>query len=89
MDSGRRRSEQCCKPSQSTHPETIAKTDSQVTIHMAASLDGFIARKGGSVDWLETSDQFVGGDTMAPEFVEAFLKTIDCTSWDLEHMRPR
>ena len=39
---------------------------------MAANLDGFIARKGGSVDWLETSDQFVGGDTMAPEFIEAF-----------------
>jgi dihydrofolate reductase len=45
---------------------------------MAASLDGFIARKDGRVDWLETSDEFVGGDTMAPEFVEAFLKTIDC-----------
>ena len=56
----------------------MAKTDSQVTIHMAASLDGFIARKDGSVDWMETSDQFVGGETMAPEFVEAFLKTIDC-----------
>jgi riboflavin biosynthesis pyrimidine reductase len=25
--------------------------DSRVTIHMAASLDGFIARKDGSVDW--------------------------------------
>jgi len=58
--------------------ETMAKTDSQVTIHMAASLDGFIARKDGTVDWMETSDQFVGGDTMSPEFVEAFLKTIDC-----------
>jgi len=56
----------------------MAKTDSQVTIHMAASLDGFIARKDGSVDWMETSDQFVGGDTMAPEFVEAFLRTINC-----------
>ena len=56
----------------------MAKTDSQVTIHMVASLDGFIARKDGSVDWMETSDQFVGGDTMAPEFVEAFLKAIDC-----------
>jgi len=28
-----------------------------VTIHMAASLDGFIARKDGSVDWLETADE--------------------------------
>src|SRR5512134_3106651 len=56
----------------------MANTDSHVTIHMAASLDGFIARKDGSVDWLETSDEFAGGDTMDPGFVEAFLKTIDC-----------
>src|SRR6187455_3047394 len=52
--------------------------DSRVTIHMAASLDGFIARKDGSVDWMETSDEFVGGETMEPGFIEAFLKTIDC-----------
>src|SRR5215471_14602425 len=51
---------------------------SRVTIHMAASLDGFIARRDGRVDWLETSDTFEHGDTMDPEFVAAFLKTIDC-----------
>jgi len=56
----------------------MANTDSHVTVHMAASLDGFIARKDGRVDWLETSDEFAGGDTMDPGFVEAFLKTIDC-----------
>ena len=56
----------------------MPNADSRVTIHMAASLDGFIARKDGSVDWLETSDVFVGGETMDPGFVEAFLKTIDC-----------
>lgn len=50
----------------------------RVTIHMAASLDGFIARRDGSVDWLETSDNFDGGDTMAQESVEEFLRTIDC-----------
>ena len=27
---------------------------------------------------METSDEFVGGDAMDPEFVETFLKTIDC-----------
>ena len=51
---------------------------SRVTIHMASSLDGFIARKDGSVDWLETSDTFEGGDTMSQEFVVEFLKTIGC-----------
>jgi dihydrofolate reductase len=56
----------------------MAITDSRVTIHMAASLDGFIARKDGRVDWLETSDEFADGDTMDSEFAEAFLKTIDC-----------
>lgn len=56
----------------------MANTDSRVTIHMAASLDGFIARRDGSVDWMETSDEFVAGETMDPKFVETFLKTIDC-----------
>jgi dihydrofolate reductase len=56
----------------------MANTDSRVTIHMVASLDGFVARKDGRVDWLETSDEFAGGDTLDPEFVESFLKTIDC-----------
>ena len=45
---------------------------------MVASLDGFIARKDGTVDWLETTDKFAGGATMEPAFVEAFLTTIDC-----------
>lgn len=56
----------------------MANTDSRVTIHMAASLDGFIARKDGRVDWMETSDEFAAGDTLDPGFVEAFLKMIDC-----------
>jgi dihydrofolate reductase len=56
----------------------MEKTNSRVTIHMAASLDGFIARKDGSVDWLETSDEFAGGESMDGDAAEAFLKTIDC-----------
>jgi dihydrofolate reductase len=58
--------------------KTQAKADSRITVHMAASLDGFIARKDGRVDWMETSDEFAGGETMDPVTVEAFLKTIDC-----------
>lgn len=34
-------------------PKTKGHRDSRVTLHMAASLDGFIARKDGRVDWLE------------------------------------
>jgi dihydrofolate reductase len=56
----------------------MTNASSRVTIHMVASLDGFIARRDGRVDWLETSDEFVGGDTMDPEYIEGFLKTIDC-----------
>ena len=56
----------------------MAITDSRVTIHMVASLDGFIARKDGRVEWLETSDEFTDGETLGPELIEAFLKTIDC-----------
>jgi dihydrofolate reductase len=43
-----------------------------------AWIPAFIARRDGGVDWLETSDEFVGGATLAPGAVEAFLATIDC-----------
>lgn len=56
----------------------MASAESRVTIHMVASLDGFIARKDGRVDWLETPDVFEGGAAMDPAFVEEFLKSIDC-----------
>ncbi len=50
----------------------------RVTIHMVASLDGFIARRDGRVDWLETSDTFEPGETMSRESVQAILEVIDC-----------
>src|ERR1043165_7950427 len=56
----------------------MTQPNSRVTIHMAASLDGFIARKDGRVDWMETSDEFGAGETMDPASGEAFLKSIDC-----------
>jgi dihydrofolate reductase len=52
--------------------------ESCVTVHMAASLDGFIARKDGRVDWLETQDHFADGEPLDGETVSAFLETIDC-----------
>ena len=50
----------------------------RVTIHMVASLDGFIARRDGTVDWLETPDEFEGGETLTADAIAAFLGTIDC-----------
>jgi len=56
----------------------MTNDDSRVTIHMAASVDSFIARSDGGVDWLETADEFDGGETMDAEYVTEFLQTIDC-----------
>ncbi len=48
----------------------------KVTVHMVSSLDGFIAKKDGSISWLETSDTYEKGVT--GENAEEFMKTIDC-----------
>ncbi len=56
----------------------MQQPESHVTIHMVASLDGFIARRDGSVDWLETTDSFDDGKGMDPELVTRFLSTIRC-----------
>ena len=42
----------------------MAGNDSRITIHMAASLDGYVARADGSVDWMETADEFAGGEEL-------------------------
>jgi dihydrofolate reductase len=51
---------------------------SRITIHMVASLDGFIARKDGRVDWMETPDTFEGGEILEPAVIKEFLESIDC-----------
>jgi len=54
----------------------MATDTSRVTIHMVSSLDGYIAKKDGSVSWLQTSDSYEKG--VIGENAEEFLKTIDC-----------
>jgi len=45
---------------------------------MVSSLDGFIAKKDGSVSWLESSDSYEKGVTLTEEDVAEVIKTIDC-----------
>lgn len=45
---------------------------------MVSSLDGFIAKKDGSISWLQSTDQFEPGKTLTIEDMEAFNKAIDC-----------
>ncbi|MFT3722067.1 MAG: dihydrofolate reductase family protein [Hyphomonadaceae bacterium] len=56
----------------------MAGPASKVTIHMAASLDGFIARTNGATDWMETADVYERGEDMDEAYVRDFLKSIDC-----------
>jgi len=56
----------------------MATHASRVTIHMVASLDGFIAREDGSVDWMEVRDDYPDGESMSQDDADGFLKTIDC-----------
>ena len=56
----------------------MVQNDSRVTIHMAASLDGYIARADGSVDWMETGDKYPEGEDLDADYVRTFLAGIDC-----------
>lgn len=50
-----------------------------ITLHMVASLDGFIARRDNSVSWLEDSGAvYERGVSVSAEEAEAFVKAIDC-----------
>lgn len=55
-----------------------ALAPSRITIHMGMSLDGFIARPDGRVDWMETRDTFPDGVAMDKGAVAAYLAAIDC-----------
>lgn len=49
-----------------------------VTIHMVASLDGFIAKKDNDVSWFETKDYYEKGVELTTEDMQQFVQTIDC-----------
>ncbi|MFS4493883.1 dihydrofolate reductase family protein [Maribacter sp. 2308TA10-17] len=52
--------------------------NSKITIHMVSSLDGFIAKKDGSVSWMHSKDNYEKGVELTEEYISKFLKSIDC-----------
>lgn len=55
------------------------KTDPfKITIHMVSSLDGFIAKKDRSIEWLTSTDHYEKGITLSDDEIEQFLQGIDC-----------
>ena len=52
---------------------------SRVTLHMVASLDGFIARHDNDVSWLEDNGNvYERGVSISEKEIAAFVKAIDC-----------
>ena len=51
---------------------------SKITIHMVASLDGYIAKPDNSIAWMNSNDVYEQGISLEDVDVEAFLRTIDC-----------
>ena len=56
----------------------MTKDTSKITIHMVSSLDGFIAKKDGSISWMQSTDNYEKGITLTEEYIADFLKSIDC-----------
>ncbi len=56
----------------------MSTNDSTVTIHMVASLDGFISKADGSISWMESKDTYDKGVTLSDDYIQAFIQSIDC-----------
>ena len=45
---------------------------------MVSSLDGFVAKKDGSVSWMHSTDYYDKGIELTKEYIADFLESIDC-----------
>lgn len=50
----------------------------KVTIHMVASLDGFVAKPDESIEWLNYGHPYENGISLSKEEIDTFLKSINC-----------
>jgi len=56
----------------------MTNNSSKITLHMVASLDGFIAKKDNDISWMHSTDYYEEGIVPTEEFIAEFLKSIDC-----------
>ena len=45
---------------------------------MVSSLDGYVAKKDGSISWMQSADTYDKGKTLTEEDITSFLNKIDC-----------
>ncbi len=45
---------------------------------MVSSLDGYIAKKDGTVSWMRSKDTYEKGIELTKEYIAEFVKSIDC-----------
>lgn len=61
---------------------------SKITLHMVCSLDGYIAKNDGSIDWMLSRDSYDAGVTLTEKEISDFLASVDCYvmgSYTYEH----
>ena len=56
----------------------MTATPFKLTVHMVASLDGYIAKKDNSVSWFETPDHYEKGVTVTEEDIQEFARSVNC-----------
>ena len=56
----------------------MGQNNSKTTIHMVASLDGFIAKPDKSIDWMHSQDMYEHGIELSQKEINDFLAGIDC-----------
>lgn len=50
----------------------------KVTAHMVSSLDGYVASKDNSVEWMRSTDHYAAGVVLTEEDIATFVAGIDC-----------
>ena len=54
------------------------RQSAKVTIHMVASLDGFIAKGDGTTSWMQSNDTYNKGKVLSEEDIANFLSGVEC-----------